>query len=346
MYLVRFKYPRCVPLAGLGCNSRQQGDWRSSVRSFVHLSTLAPTSRCCLGQNERTRGLGHLRATVAFLHTTSSAAKEDSKSVQGLFGIKGLVSPEDFRRLAAEAEAEVESLLTVAIRGEASGAVRGQAFVGILDQISDTICLVMDAAELCRSTHPQAQWKRAAMQAYDHLAHLVARLNMHSDLYDALERITKRASGGWPSAQASTSKSTSTQDFLDDEQLRVAHLLLLDFQRGGVHLDAAGRARVLALQDEIGRLSFEYVDGTSPSPSAPPPPLPSICIPVSLARQLPHDLQKQIVWVGREEVAEVAVTREVYLSVLQHVPVEAVRKAVYMAEHAYSHKVDGCGCRV
>ena len=88
---------------------------RSSVRSFVHLSTLAPTIRCCLGQNERTRGLGHLRATVAFLHTTSSAAKEDSKSVQGLFGIKGLVSPEDFRRLAAEAEAEVESLLTVAI---------------------------------------------------------------------------------------------------------------------------------------------------------------------------------------------------------------------------------------
>jgi intermediate peptidase len=119
--------------------------------------------------------------------------------------------------------------------------------------MSDSICLVMDAAELCRSTHPDTAWKRGAMAAYESLAQLVARLNMDTRLYKALVACIERAS----------SASCSKEDGLDDEQMRVAQLLRTDFERGGVHLDSAGQEQVLALQEQIGHLCFEFVDAPS-----------------------------------------------------------------------------------
>ena len=53
----------------------------------------------------------------------------------------------------------MEALQNSAVTGEAAGAIRGAAFIGLLDQMSDSICLVMDAAELCRSTQPIANGK-------------------------------------------------------------------------------------------------------------------------------------------------------------------------------------------
>jgi hypothetical protein len=96
----------------------------------------------------------------------------------GLFGVTGLDTASDFPRLAIEAAAEVEHLLVLAVEGEAAGHIRGRALVQLLDQMSDSVCLVMDAAELCRSAHPDAEWKRGAQAAYSILAQLVARLNM------------------------------------------------------------------------------------------------------------------------------------------------------------------------
>jgi len=123
----------------------------------------------------------------------SSSAGLPAQERGGLFGVKGLDTPADFPRLAVQAAAEVEQLLALAVAGEANGTIRGGGFVGILDQMSDSICLVMDAAELCRNVHPDPAWKSASMASYETLAQLVARLNMDVSLYEALVRCIQRA---------------------------------------------------------------------------------------------------------------------------------------------------------
>ena len=268
----------------------------------------------------RTRGPAQWKAV------STAAEARAGRGRQGLYGVDGLVEPEDFPQLAAAAATEVQELMAFAVGGESSGTVRGQAFVAVLDQISDTVCLVMDAAELCRSTHPQQEWKRAAMQAYDVLAHLVATLNMNTPLYQALERCVSRA----------TSKGdVHVNDQLDDEGLRVAQLLLTDFQRGGVHLDDGGRKRVLDLQDEIGQLCFQFVDGGAAEVP------PRIQVPTAVARLLPQEILRFVSWRAGEEggEAELTVTREAYHLVLQQVPQGSLRKAVFLAAHGYTSKV-------
>ena len=104
--------------------------------------------------------------------------------------------------------------------------------------MSDSICLVMDAAELCRSTHPDGTWKRGAMAAYDVLAQLVARLNMDTNLYKTLVACIQRAS----------SAACGQEDTLDEEQMQVAQLLKTDFESLGVHLNASGQKHVMVLQ--------------------------------------------------------------------------------------------------
>lgn len=225
---------------------------------------------------------------------SSVASSPEEGRGGGLFGVKGLDKASDFPRLAVEAAAEVEQLLLLAVEGDAAGHIRGRALVQILDQMSDrfkfsksscefstlslesdgsadclrislSICLVMDAAELCRSAHPDTEWKRGAKAAYSILAQLVARLNMvrflkaqpcsscaiglccvadfseflqDKNLYEALVRCLHRASA----------QNRRAEDELEEEELRVALLLKTDFERGGVHLDDAGRERVMSLQ--------------------------------------------------------------------------------------------------
>jgi mitochondrial intermediate peptidase len=244
---------------------------------------------------------------------------------QGLYGVRGLREPSDFPRLAASAAAEVEALLACAISGEAQGTIRGASFVAVLDEMSDKICLVMDAAELCRCSHEAMEWKRASMSAYESLASLVARLNMDTKLYQALLRCLERASCATP----------HPRDKLDQEQLRVAQLLKFDFERGGVHLEDAARDRVMTLQEEIGQLCFQFVDSSSSART------PTLQLPSAVARTLPADLQKRIQWGGQGEagVVTLIITKEVYHRVMNYIPVEELRKAVYLKEHALSERV-------
>jgi mitochondrial intermediate peptidase len=275
--------------------------------------------RCAL-----TRYLRSVRVQALPLSSSPRREYHDGEG-QGLYGVRGLREPSDFPRLAASAAAEVEALLACAISGEAQGTIRGASFVAVLDEMSDKICLVMDAAELCRCSHEAMEWKRASMSAYESLASLVARLNMDTKLYQALLRCLERASCATP----------HPRDKLDQEQLRVAQLLKFDFERGGVHLEDAARDRVMTLQEEIGQLCFQFVDSSS---SARPP---TLQLPSAVARTLPADLQKRIQWGGQGEagVVTLIITKEVYHRVMNYIPVEELRKAVYLKEHALSERV-------
>lgn len=66
-----------------------------------------------------------------------------------MYGYEGLMEPQGFRGLVREAIETTEGIIH-GIRH----AVPSVATVKGLDDISNTVCTVLDAAELCRNTHP------------------------------------------------------------------------------------------------------------------------------------------------------------------------------------------------
>lgn len=101
--------------------------------------------------------------------------------------------------------------------------------VGLLDDISDILCRVVDAAEFCRNVHSDLNWQRAAQETCLSLGAYVQSLNMHTGLYTALSSALHLHRGS-NSACATTNSGWSSETFL------VGKMLLRDFERCGVHL--------------------------------------------------------------------------------------------------------------
>lgn len=82
--------------------------------------------------------------------SSGSVQVHGSHEIPGVFGMEGLHGPADFRRLGRKAAEATERMVSIA----EEGLLKGQELLAILDEISDTLCLVLDTAELCRSVHP------------------------------------------------------------------------------------------------------------------------------------------------------------------------------------------------
>ena len=211
-------------------------------------------------------------------------ARAGDDSRPGVYGLRGLHAPEDFARLASAATATSESIA----RDLRAGLRKGVDVIDDLDDISDAVCSVVDVAELCRNTHADARWVRAAENAYVDLQAYVHSLNADRGLYLALvethERhlaaeasLRKRANGLSPANRTNT-KHTVTRDdatasssscvrdddekndeknhhrhLLSPEAARVALTLRRDFERGGIHLDDRRRA-TLERASSVARL--------------------------------------------------------------------------------------------
>lgn len=90
----------------------------------------------------------------------SSAALSISKTLQGLFGIPELKTPEGFSILKSHAMSQTDALITEAISSK-----RKRKMVEIFDDLSDTLCKVADLAEFVRIAHPEKEFVRAAEDA-------------------------------------------------------------------------------------------------------------------------------------------------------------------------------------
>ncbi|CAI5981149.1 unnamed protein product [Closterium sp. NIES-64] len=173
----------------------------------------------------------------------------------GLFGHEELSEPKGFHRMAANAIARTEALLQ-----EVAAAPPSLRTVCLLDEMSDTLCRVLDAAELCRNVHPNSgggcatvrrEFVDAANEAFVKLSTYVQALNSNQQLY----RLLVAAIQAMPPAPAASSSSPppgrnsrpqgagraaagagGEREEVLREAHRVAQLLRLDFERGGVHL--------------------------------------------------------------------------------------------------------------
>ena len=119
---------------------------------------LAPSSRS-------SRSSSHSAASVPSFTPSSivTAAAAARGEPLGLFGIRGLSAPRDFAKLARRALAESEARRAVLAVAAEPVAANGEPPLSAwrtlreLDAISNALCTVMDAAELCRQVESQSR---------------------------------------------------------------------------------------------------------------------------------------------------------------------------------------------
>lgn len=151
---------------------------------------------------------------------------------RGLFSIPELVYPGDFVKLASKAIEECDDL-----RFEvSSGSDNPRYTLFQLDAISRTVCNVIDAAELARSTHASVEWREAAQRAFVILQDYIAQLNGDPTLYEAL--LTTK----------------SALDTLTEEEQRFLSLLQAEFERDGIHLPELEREQARQIQNQLTEL--------------------------------------------------------------------------------------------
>eukprot|EP00960_Hanusia_phi_P055292 762930-Hanusia_phi.AAC.10 len=230
----------------------------------------------------------------------------------GLFGIKGLERPQDFPKQAQEAADKIANLRERVISGRAEMAAKQMLI--LMDEISDSLCLVIDAAELCRSVHADSAWKENAMLAYEMLGDVISQLNSDEQLYRALDVCVKHRVGA---------------DF-NEEDKRMAWSLREDFERGGVHLDEAGRQEVIELQARASALLYEFTCDQYDEAE------PSLVIPAHLADVLPTWMKRTMTSDG---ATAVNLSQDSLQALLQVIPDEEVRKAAYLSYHQHQPRV-------
>mmetsp|Transcript_46109 Transcript_46109/g.111704 ORF Transcript_46109/g.111704 Transcript_46109/m.111704 type:complete len:705 (+) Transcript_46109:36-2150(+) len=154
----------------------------------------------------------------------------------GLFSLSSIQHPTDFLQVSKQAIHTSDDLRT-SLPEHITTKAQAVDVLYQLDQISKTVCNVIDAAELCRSAHASATWREAANNAFMQLQDYIGTLNADKNLYDNLAYI-----------------HTHYYDELTPEEQRFCLLLKQEFEVDGIHLPQEGREKVKEVHNRITNL--------------------------------------------------------------------------------------------
>ncbi|XP_021725771.1 probable mitochondrial intermediate peptidase, mitochondrial [Chenopodium quinoa] len=164
----------------------------------------------------------------------TSAATADAKQT-GLYGFSHLKTPKGFQRFVDDAIERSGELINYISTMPSSAEI-----IRAMDEISDTVCSVVDSAELCRHTHPDREFVEQANVASMRMDEYLHYLNTNHCLYNA---VTKAELEG---------------NIPNSETQRAAHYLRVDFEKGGIHLCSEKLERVNQLNVDIAQLCRKF----------------------------------------------------------------------------------------
>ncbi|XP_071686243.1 mitochondrial intermediate peptidase, mitochondrial isoform X2 [Rutidosis leptorrhynchoides] len=161
----------------------------------------------------------------------------------GLYGCNHLRNPKGFQRIVDDAIERSNELV-----GYISSMPSSSEIINAMDEISNTVCQVVDSAELCRNTHPDREFVDEALKASIRINEYLHYLNTNLTLYDAVLKADK--------------DNTLT----NEEAKRVARDLRIDFEKGGIHLCEEKKDRVSQLNVEIAKCCAQYNENIAKDP--------------------------------------------------------------------------------
>ncbi|KAJ1455637.1 hypothetical protein M885DRAFT_519301 [Pelagophyceae sp. CCMP2097] len=158
----------------------------------------------------------------------------------GFAGVVGVEAPRDWETFARETISTVE-VLRGALRDPSSRSRPATWTLRVLDTISNRLCLVVDAADMCRSVHTSEDWRDAADAAFEAVSEYMEELNVDVSVYGALRA------------------AMDLEAPLPHEAQVLGLALLAEFERDGAHLDAGRRRALFQLRTRLHGLEAEYL---------------------------------------------------------------------------------------
>ncbi|XP_052197196.1 mitochondrial intermediate peptidase, mitochondrial isoform X2 [Diospyros lotus] len=257
------------------------------------------------------RSTTNLLRLGASIHTSTAPEFKDT----GLYGFDILKSPEGFRRFVDEAIERSGELVTYI-----SGMPSSEEIIRSMDEISDTVCSVVDSAELCRHTHPDREFVEEANKASMRINEYLHYLNTNHTLYSAVIKAEK------------------DNLLCGTEAQRTAHSLRVDFEKGGIHLSADKLDRVNQLNIEICQLCRVFNENIIIDPgyvdifptSRIPKPLHHLAKPIYRSRSSTSTEFLKTRYNTREKGFRIATEPSTLSSVLQWASDSEVRQVAYV----------------
>ena len=186
------------------------------------------------------------------LAAVSAATPLPNEGSAGLFGVRGLLVPADFKIFTDRAIRRCNSLRGLIKSRDAVTSTTRVEYVletlSLLDEVSNEICSVIDAAELCRNVHTDKKFVDASIDAFNGLSSYIHYLNSDTTLYLKLRDITDHE---------------AIMEQLPEESRIFARDLRNEFESDGIHLDDSDKQRALRLQSSIIRNETLFVQNVS-----------------------------------------------------------------------------------
>ncbi|KAL8217979.1 hypothetical protein R6Q57_021352 [Mikania cordata] len=234
----------------------------------------------------------------------------------GLYGCHHLKNPKGFQRIVDDAIERSNELVGYISRMSSSSEI-----IDAMDEISNTVCQVVDSAELCRHTHPDREFVDEALKASMRINEYLHHLNTNLTLYDAVLKAEK------------------AQTLMSEEAKRVARDLCIDFEKGGIHLCAEKKDRLSQLNVEIAKCCAQYNDNIAKEPgyvdvypaSLIPKNLHNLVKPIN--RLTSHGLRVNISEKGFRIITDPSTVS----AVLQWTSDDEVRKMTYIKSNSVPH---------
>lgn len=227
----------------------------------------------------------------------------------GLYGCSHLKTPKGFQRIVDEAIERSNELV-----GYISQMPSSAEIINAMDEISNTVCQVVDSAELCRHTHPDREFVDEAVKASMRINKYLHYLNTNLTLYDAVL------------------KADQDPTLTSEEAKRVARDLRVDFEKGGIHLSAEKKDRVSQLNVEIAKCCAQYNENIAKEPGH---------VDVYPASRIPKNLHHLVKPVNRSTSAgsrvkgfRIVTEPSTVSAVLQWTSDDEVRKMIYIQSNS------------
>ena len=164
-----------------------------------------------------------------------------------LFGIREkLNKPEDFVTLTKESIHNINFIRTF-LRHHHNHLSYSQKLI-YFDNISSELCNVIDAAELCRNIHSDANFHDVAEQTFAHVSDLIIDLNADVNLFTVLQEIIDNAQV--IPRNGTMSKNADPMKTVSEEEFNFGNDLYTDYRLEGIHLIKKSR-ETGSKEDEI-----------------------------------------------------------------------------------------------
>lgn len=172
--------------------------------------------------------------------------ESNNKIKTGLFNNPYLTNPMGLKKFSSLSLEKANALVKNMRDDDSIQGMRN--YIVHLDQLSDTLCRVIDLCEFIRSTHPDSTFVSAAQECHEEMFEFMNILNTDVTLCNKLKYVL------------------TTPDIfskLTKEEIKVGNILLEDFQKSGIYMDPAIRDQFITLSQEISLVGQDFINNTN-----------------------------------------------------------------------------------